>query len=433
MPVYQAKKPVVVTWYYDRMLLMQGQLVALNDPKLVKVLESNPNIEEVIDDELIRLAPPLHMIRQPQDPYHMRKEDVIYELRSYGIKVDPYQMSHTLSMQLQTARAMLKRNFITVLNNRGQPVFIDSAKLPVSKVFSPIDETLPEPEDVNEEDYEPVEDVVNSPSVEEITDSVNEKVSADVDVKIQRGDIAASIDPNYTEAEMSRGTDYSEWLRQQAELAEKEYRAPVEQSISDRDKTLSQPQEIIVDEVYEEIKENYKIKDIEFVIDSLKDNPRHFILEEPSAEDQENWYKIKYSAINIDVAENVLRYNGIKVDYDDTDKKTHRWEILDALKAFIEGSEENRKWMYTVNALQARHNELCKHEPNYRTMTHKGLKRKATELGKYGLTISYSNATNIRNFTRKVYQIAKLGLQCPDTEEEINALLTEHKRSAVVK
>ena len=56
------------------------------------------------------------MIRDPQDPYRMRKEDVIAELRSYGIAVDPYTFANNLSMQLRLARKMTKRNFITVLN-----------------------------------------------------------------------------------------------------------------------------------------------------------------------------------------------------------------------------------------------------------------------------------------------------------------------------
>ena len=114
MPVYQAKKPIVVTWYYDRILLRQGQLVALNNPQLVKVLDSNPSMEEVHDNELIRLAPPLHLIRQPEDPYRMRKDDIMFELRSYGIRVDPYSMAHTLSLQLQTARTMLKIRAISL-------------------------------------------------------------------------------------------------------------------------------------------------------------------------------------------------------------------------------------------------------------------------------------------------------------------------------
>lgn len=432
MPVYQAKKPVVVTWYYDRLLLRQGQLVALNNPKLVKVLETNPNIEEVHDDELIRLAPPLHLIKQPEDPYRMRKEEVIAELRSYGINVDPYQMSHTLSLQLQTARAMLKRNFVTVLDKLGRPVYVDSAKLEVRKSMTDVDETLPEPEDANIEEYETVEQTVNAPNIVEITEHVNKKVSATAESRIKRGESAMSIDPDYTEAEIKNGVDYSEWLRQQTEMAQSEvFRAPVENEKDDtRDKKI---EEVDVEETYEEVKEDYTIKEIQNVVDSVRETGRRFMQHEPTEEEMEKWYKVHWSRVNLDVAENILRFNGIELEYDEGLGQEKRWLIIDNLKGFIESSGEERKWLFATNALQTRHDELCHMEPNYRSMTHTGIKRKVTELGKYGLDINYTDATNIRHFARKAFQIAKLGLQCPETEEEINTLLIENKRSAVVK
>jgi short-subunit dehydrogenase involved in D-alanine esterification of teichoic acids len=56
-----------------------------------------------------------------------RKEDVLNELRAYGIAADPCSFSDKLSMQLQIARKVKNRHFLTVLNDRGIPIFIDEA------------------------------------------------------------------------------------------------------------------------------------------------------------------------------------------------------------------------------------------------------------------------------------------------------------------
>lgn len=429
MPVFQCNSDVHLFYSYDRYNFKKGQLMVVNDPKLVDYLDKHINFVEVRDAALLKLAPPLHMIKQPEDPYRMRKEDMITELRSYGIKVDPYSFCEKLTMQLTLARKMLKRNFITVLNAQGFPVYIDSVNLP-TPILNEQDEDLPEPEDATGEFYQAEKPIQQVAKIVEVKKEEEEKMRIRQEMDREREmkrKVAMSIEPVIDENEIDNGKHYEQWL---AELAERnEYKAPIEIEIP-MQKIDMEPK--ITEEVSK--KDDFNFETIEQFKYLIETQDRRFMLNEITEEDKANMAEVKWSKISIDVAENFLRYYGIFVTYEDSDQ-SKRWDVISSAKDFYDKADEKDKikLAYEVNALTKRYEELTKYEPSYRDNTLFFIKRRITELGKYGVNVSYNNDTNLKQYSKKVYQLAKLGLQAPDTDEEINEKLRAHNRGSIIK
>jgi hypothetical protein len=201
--------------------------------------------------------------------------------------------------------------------------------------------------------------------------------------------------------------------------------------------TEQEPQ--VEEHVVEERKRDVGIKDediipknFEHLTDTSTKLNKAFILGEVTEEEKKAFREVKWSKVNIDVLENFLRKQDIRVKYDENDPKK-RWEVVEVARTFLENSEEKERIAVEINMLQKRHDEITKMEPHFRKSSDKTLKRKATELTKYGLDVWYNKDTNIRKFCQKLYAIAKLGLDVPDTEEEVDELLREHRRTALLK
>jgi len=426
MGVYQAISKTQLYFCYDRYNLEEGQLLAVNQPKLEGFLKSHHGFVEVYDEDLIRMAPPLHLIRDPQDPYRMRKQDVIKELRSYGIAVDPYEFSDSLTMKLQVARKMLKRNFVTVLNEEGVPVYIDTIK--IQPAINSLDENIPEPEEpkgeffeIDDED-EALDDIEKHPY--RAKSSKKNKVS-----KLPK-DRAMEVTTVYDENVINDGKDYSEFLK---DIAEKEYRANIEKEAEVQDmlepkKAPPTPEELdpeLVTMSLEDIKgDNFK-----HLVDMDKD--KKFIMEEPTDEEKEKMYEVKWTKIDIEVCENILRNHGVEIDYT-LEGINKRWGIINAVKDLVETQKNEQNFYIEINMLQRRHVEIAKMEPSYRNFTVISIKKRLTELRNHGVDTWYGKNDNVKVLCKKMYALAKLGLQVPDKIEDIDALLKQHDRGNLI-
>jgi hypothetical protein len=430
MKVFQCMVSLEMHYYYERYRVKQGQLIRADDQQLIGFFNGHGNIREIFDEKLIRLAPPLHLIRQPEDPFRMRKEDIIFELRSYGIAVDPYNFSDRLSSQLTLARKMLKRNFITIMNERGVPVYIDSTELPVPALDRQ-DNELVEPEEPKGEFFQLVEEEELTPPTPPKQEEREELQVDEEETKEFVMSMDEVVDPD---VEKNKGkVDFEDWVVNKYEGQDVSKEKEIE-------KLLFKEQEPKIEErVVEQRERQVGITNEEIVPENFKHLTdtstklnKAFILNKVAEEDKEALREVKWSKVNIDVLENYLRKQEIKVTYDENDPKK-RWEIVNVTRTFLENSKEKDKIAVEINMLQKRHEEITKMEPHFRKSSDKTLKRKATELTKYGLDVWYDKDTNIRKFCQKLYVIAKLGLDVPETEEGVDELLREHRRSALLK
>jgi hypothetical protein len=418
MPVYQCTKETKVNFGLERYNVKEGQLFVINDHNSVKFIESHPNFKEVYDESLLRLAPPFHMIKQPGNPFTMRKEDILKELWGYGIKADPYDFADTLSRQLDLARKMLKRNFITILNEKGHPIFIDRAQLPIPAIDKN-EESLPEPDEPEDVEYYAPDEKVNevTPEFKRITEIKPTKAIEEKDI-----DLVASIDPIIDERHIP-GKDFSQFMVD--ELEKQTFRAPVEVETKIRE-SLDAP-EIIKEKGIED--DFITSGDFRYLVQM---EPRSFTLEPVTPEEAERFRTVKWSKISFDVLERIAELRGIKVEYEESDMKK-RWRTVEKLREVYDNEVEKDKMSVEINMLQKRWNDIDKVQPNFRKATEITLKRKITELGKFGISVWYNSDLNIRKFAMKAYAIAKLGLQLPESEEKIDELLRKHKRTSLLK
>jgi hypothetical protein len=421
MSVYQCNNPVQLRLGYEQYNLLEGQLInTIGNQQLEQYFKNHPNFYLVLDEGLCRIAPPIHLVKQPDDPYRMRKEDIIDELRGYGIQVDIYDFSQKLSMQLSIARKMKKRNFITILNPRGVPVYIDSVNLPVPAV-SKIDETLSEPEEPNYDEFFAAEN--NEEKTKQFKEEFSEFEVEEIVKEAKRKDSVMEIEPIIDKNEINKGKTFEEFM---LEHVEKPYEVPVEME------RIIKP--IKIEEV--EPEETFEYEGKQQFLYLIETQDRNFMCEDVDEALLDEFKTVKWSKINIDVIENYLRYSGIDVDYEENDMDVKlRWKLIGQVRDIYDNASkvEKEKIAHEINFLQKRHEEISLIEPSYRDFKEITIKRRITDLGKYGMNVSYDKNTNVRKYARKVFTLAKLGLQVPENDEDIDKKLTLHKRAKAIK
>jgi hypothetical protein len=425
MPVYQAILKTELNYKYNRHFLQEGQLLLSNEPVLTKFLSSHPNFREVTDENLLRLAPPIHAIKDPQDPYRMRKEDVINELVSYGIKVDVYAFSDALSSQLTMARKMMRRNFVTVLNEKGYPVYIDRLKMP-APVINAADANLSEPPEP-QGDYYKVENVKQQ-----------EPVEAKPQKEKPLPENVVLMGEHIIDQRGTKGKDFSEFVlekldneeadkakqQQVAKLlfAEQEKRAEIKEW--EKEKQI----EAAGDDVNYFIK-NKDINKQRFMY-LLSYKTGQFMRKDVTQEQLKTIREVAIRSCSLDAAECLLRHYGITVEYlrDDTEKRV---KCLEAFRKLHESLPPEKQELLNIemNMLMYRLNEINKDEPDYKGITTKESKRALTRLtNEYGITTWYDEKYPVRRILMKAYEFLKIGLELPKTYEAINDELFRLKR-----
>jgi len=437
MPVYQTKHKTQLRQGYDTYNLIEGQLIATNEPVLVNFLKTHPSFKEVQDETLIRLAPPLHMIKDALNPYRMRKGDIINELRGYGIAVDPYEFADTLTMRLEVARKMLKRNFVTVLNERGQPIFID--RLKIQPVVSSIDENLKEPEEPNGEFFK-----VETEEPIKLTPITKPKQKKE---QPMAENVAMSIDPIIDENEINDGKDYVEFLNEVSDVEFK--RALVEKEIVIKDllSGKQKEQDVKIDTLektieklkYARIKQPTRpgkiiVDDFKYLVE-MNSSGKFILKEYEGAEEFLVKEKTKWTSIEFNVLDCLLRYHDISMDvFSEERDNTRRWAMIETLQRVKDSKEDQKLFTLEVNLLQRRISEITKLEANYRFRRKNPYKKSLRLLARYGINqiVLGSNIDETKRICRKCFELAKMGLQVPPTEEEMTAKLLKYNREKFV-
>jgi transcriptional regulator CtsR len=407
--VFKSKQPMRILNGYNRYELLANQLVKTKDEKLKQFFKTNSNFDVIVDNVLVKLAPDITQIIPIEDPMRMRKEDVINELRRYKISVDIYAFSDALSQQLVMARKLLKRNFVTVLDSRGRPVFIDDANLPV-----------PATEQDEKNLKEPVE-----PDISKF-----KKVSTKDEFKMNESSAMSVVPSNETE-EINKGMAYEDFVEQlvlnKNPKVEKKTKEIEEFLIKKEEENAQQ----IVELTREKLVDNATIVPQNFAY--LIDYPI-FMKKKFFTEEQKESFKIlNLRPINNDVFLVFIRYYKIDVLITD-DAQKNRYVMMNAVKEFIEEqSIEKQKCCVELNVLQARYDEICAFEPDYAKTSLSRLKACITTLGKrYNAKTwspkEYTHPGVYRNFTMKMFALVKLGLAIPPDYDGLDKLLMHMKK-----
>jgi hypothetical protein len=410
--IYQCDRKTILSFGYDRFVFYKTQIIKTNNQEVDNVLKSHSNFKLLkTSHKLLRLAPELHQIKPGlENPQYMRKEDIINEILSYGVKPDYYALTNTLAFQLQTLRTLVKRSNVTVLNNKGMPVYIEELRL----------------ENYNLSDEE-------RKTLEERPESIKK---------------AKKIEHSYVELSMKKGDNgYVEGTTASIEV---EPDVPQYEGI-DKDimgfiSDLTQKVEIeeLGTDVQREMK-NFTFKNNfekvedgtvqkEFPeIDIKFDNFRYlvepqegvFCFKDISEEERVKIRITNYLKMPQDVMTRFIQVNNIDTSTI-KDGPEKRSTMITAIKRFIDNSNEREKHNIEMNLLEKRFREIEDLEPDFKRATNSLMERNIRYLKRYGLNILWTKEKITRpqmiKLCRAHYTIAKKGLQIPETIEEINDL-----------
>jgi hypothetical protein len=319
-------------------------------------------------------------------------------------------LTNTLAFQLQTLRTLVKRSNVTVLNNKGMPVYIEELRL----------------ENYNLSDEE-------RKTLEERPESIKK---------------AKKIEHSYVELSMKKGDNgYVEGTTASIEV---EPDVPQYEGI-DKDimgfiSDLTQKVEIeeLGTDVQREMK-NFTFKNNfekvedgtvqkEFPeIDIKFDNFRYlvepqegvFCFKDISEEERVKIRITNYLKMPQDVMTRFIQVNNIDTSTI-KDGPEKRSTMITAIKRFIDNSNEREKHNIEMNLLEKRFREIEDLEPDFKRATNSLMERNIRYLKRYGLNILWPKEKITRpqmiKLCRAHYTIAKKGLQIPETIEEINDL-----------
>jgi hypothetical protein len=428
MPVFQATKNIKFNEGYVRHYFFKGQPVRSNDKTFLGFISNHKHFVPVTNPQIIKIAPPLHLIKKVRHPGDMQKEEIIAELKQSGVNENPYQLHDTLALKLQTVRKMRPRNWITVLNDKGIPVFVDAIKLETKPVVEPIpDHTLVQYDPSTKKDKEtqipepkaPVKKNSAMPPMKDIklvTETNQDGNSAVVEKTDDRDIFDDGSYEDFLNANINNNTN---------PVVEPEKEVQAVNIILDEAEKAEEIQ--VEEEKTEDI--NQKIQTIDswrYLVDlsetgKLYDNP-------VTEEEIENFKIIKKTKINIIVYGTFLSQHDVwEIEADAHNNK--RWNTINKVTELLDAMSEDERTLahIEINMLQRRFNDIEGIEPDYRKSTQRQFKRRLTMLSKFGIDISFDEDTDILRYSQTAFLIAKMGLQIPSTAEATEELLKKYE------
>lgn len=400
MPVYICKNgPVTVRFGYDYFTFANNQIVNTKFPQI----GNHPNFELVSDTRVAKRAPPVHLIKPlPSRTVMMTTEDIINELREYGANPDPYELSDKLAYQLDMVRQLYKRTYITVLDDNGNPMWLEEYKKLENKLIEKARKQNP----------------VNTPEVkiakeEDVAEGTDEyKLATASDVKKEGGSIGA-VEYN-DEYELTDECNVDELIRQKLD---NRFETPVEKVKEEKDSIFKE--------------DDIAIKDEDITIDNFTHIIEVDVLcaNEVSESEKRTIREINYRNLGVIQCGIFLKNRGIVVDNFEKDATgiQKAWVVRNKVKDYINNHSNKEECIIELNLLQKRIDEIDKIAPsNIRKFTLKGLKRRLTLLNKYGVECQYKSDMTIqdmRGYMVKALLIAKIGIELPKDDAELKKKL----------
>jgi uncharacterized protein YrzB (UPF0473 family) len=311
MPIFQCiNGPVTVRFGYESFTFANNQIINTDRPEIV----NNPTFKAVTDAKLEKRAPKLHQIAPfPKSTVFMSNEEIIDELKRYGVVANPYDLTDKLAYQLNMLRDLDKKTYITVVDDDGNPMWYEEFIELERKIKREMREKYP----------------INTPEVpivktqEKIKDT-EYKLATQTEVKKKGGSIGA-VEYN-DDYDLANENDLEELIH--AKMKEK-FEAPVDK-IKDDNFELFKPEQKLIKN------EDIKIENFEYLVET-----RPFCINEVPEDIKEGMKKLNIKNISMDVLVLFLKtknvyYSSSEVGVNGTERA---WFYRKKVLEYIESSD----------------------------------------------------------------------------------------------
>jgi hypothetical protein len=395
MPVYICKEgPLAVTFGYDRFVFAKNQLV---DTKFPQVM-NHPSFEMVSDPYLIKRAPPVQKIfPHPIEPEFLSNEQLVSELRRYGVEPNPYELTDKLAYQLNMLRSLNRRSNITVLDDDGEPMWYEEYVVLEKKLTAEARESNP----------------INPPPVKVSLKASKKKgdeykLATKKETKKKGGSIGAvELNDDY---ELGREHEVDALIKQQLD---ERYETSTDKVITDKE-DLFKEDEVTVDASV------LHIQDFEYLVDL-----KPFCLEDFTDEEREELTHKNLRLVSLSTMYLFLKNKGMVFDFGKGSKRG--FMLREQINNLIKTSPRAEEYVVELNVLQKRAREIDATTPSdVRKCSLRALRGRISKLKHYGIETEYSKNMDLSEL-RRVYRRYTLLTQFGMDEEDHQVIYDKFK------
>ena len=439
--IFQAKTTCQFLYNRVNMKFLAQQMVKVDpssETMLNNMLSVHPAFKS-ISPLWSTLVPRINQIRMvPPPPHHMNREAIENELIWYGLSFNPYAVDEVLQYQLNIARSVSKKTFITILNERGQPVYLDDInklKCPIDELKVGFEQTVKEKRDnIN---FEITKNEIKIVSGQEYLEDKEEFANSDIKEGENHTISAIERDIAVTEYAARQGMDLSDFIKMNMD---KSFNLDPNKKIpeTDIDTNIPTEEDVIKTEVKTIRKKKVLIdfadityEKFSYLIEPKLSDSIYFCKKELDDKIRYEIKEVDWRYIPLQVMDRIMIvYNLSILDQlakCNNDRKIYRYETVKMLRDMYEKQDTN-KMAIELNLLMMRFNEIEKMAPYLNTMSDTMLKKTISLLKNYGCIFKYPKDMkymSLKHLTNKVLELAKLGCVIPETETEINFRLKD--------
>jgi hypothetical protein len=398
MPVYICKDgPLSVTFGYDRFVFAKNQLVDTVFPQIV----NHPSFDLVTDPMLIKRAPPVNKIFPlPVPSEFLSNEQLVAELRKYGVEPNPYELTDKLAYQLNMLRSLNKRSNITVLDDDGEPMWYEEYVELEKKLTKEAREKNP---------INPPKVKVSLASIKKEPEEYKLANKKEYAKEKKKGGSVGAVEYN-DDYELGREHEVDDLIQQQLNHR---YEAKVDKVISEKG-DLFREEEVTVDT------SELSIEDFEYLVDL-----KPFCLEDFTEEERENLTYKNLRLISLATMYLFLKNKGLAFDFG---KGSDRgFKFREQINKLIKESPRGQEYIVELNALQKRYKEIEATTPDdVRKCSQRALRARISKLRHYGIDTDYSKNMDLSEL-RRLYKRYTLLTQFGMDEEKHEDLYQKFK------
>ena len=404
MPVYRCSEgPLTVMFGYDSFTFANNQLVNTNFPQII----NHPSFEIVTDPRLIKRAPPINKIfPMPTPTTFLSNDQLVDEIKTYGVQPDPYDLTDKLAYQLEMLRSLNKRSNVTVLDDDGEPMWYEEYFALEQKLKAKAREKHP----------------VNTPEVrvskKDLEPKKKEKKLASKEEVKKKGGSIGSIDMN-DDYDITREHEVDGLIKAQLE---KKFQSKVDKVINDKDPLFGE-QDIEVD--IGEI----GIKDFEHLVEL-----KPFCMDEFTEDERNNLKYKNLRYVSLPVVFAFLRHKGIVHKFGRNSDRGFKFrEVINNL---YKSSPRKQEYIIEINALIKRSKEIEATTPkDVRKCSARSIKLRISRLQKYGIETRYrsdSTLSELRRIYSRYVTLCQFGLKEVE-HEKIFETLEEYELGDIIQ
>ena len=419
MKYYKCIRGTNFSYQNHRRDFAPNQVIKLDETSessLKNILDTHPNFQaHEVEDDLKTIVPRIdQLLRVPAPARMMSREDVINEIVTYGIRPDIYAMDQVLEQQLSTLRIMTKKNFVTVVDNNGKPVYVQNLKEFIENLKR------------TKKEGQRLDDAKNAEKKKKAEIKIVEDGKYETEKKKEKGVTTAAVEKD-DDSKYDSLKPFNEFVDEQSTKQQ-------ELSTVDLKSAISNKSEIDAETVTEELKfDPAKITPEYFRYLIELDNTTVFAKEEYSDKDKQEMRAIDWRLIPQDTLLTMLLSKGVNLrEMRDnlSDQAGFRKQATEKLKGLVHEEMKTRGDLpiIEINAMTKRIKEVEKSIPKNLVKSGIGtLKSRLTALKKYSPTTKVSlKGADIRSLRQRVNltgQLVKHGLPVPETIEEMEDIL----------